>query len=115
MSDDDFHQPPRQTATTMFRQNEYVSHPSEGRIVSNDPGEANLLVALVDSKRQRVFDRTLHHIARATFSPVRLIANEVVNQIEIETRTIRADRVLAALPDLWLPLPLGEGWGEGFS
>jgi hypothetical protein len=73
-----------------------------------------LLFALVDAERQRVLDRSLNHIPRAPGRPIRLSAEVVVNQIKIEPRCIRADRVVAVLPGVGLPLPLGEGWGEGF-
>src|SRR5437660_1272898 len=98
MRDDDLHQPLRQTAATMLRQNECVRHPGEGRVIRHDARETDLILAFVNTKRQRIFNRALHHLARATFTPVRLIADEVVNQIEIKAGTICADRVFAALP-----------------
>src|SRR2546423_14911815 len=113
MSDDDFHQPLRQTAATMLRQNECVSYPGKGRVVRHDARETNLLMTLVDSKRQRVFNRALHHFARATFTPVRLIAAEVVNQIEIKAGTVWADPIFAPRPRVWLPLPFCEGGWDG--
>ena len=91
MSDDDFHQPLRQTAATMLRQNEYVSDPGEGRVIRHDAREANLLMALVDSKRQRVFNRALDDLARSAARPIRLARQIVVNQIEIKPGTICAD------------------------
>ena len=42
-----------------------------------------------------------------------MITQVVMNQIDVQARTIRADLVITALPGVRLPLPLGEGWGEG--
>src|SRR5574341_358045 len=99
----------------MLRQHKDISDPGKRRVVGDDTSETDLLIAFVNSKRQRVFDRSLNDIAAAAFAPVRMIAEVVVNQIEVQTRPICADRVVAAVPRVKLPLPLGEGCGEGFS
>src|SRR5260370_4366464 len=113
MRDDHFHQPLRQPATTMFRQDEHVGEPSERRIVRDDARESDLVVAFVDAERERVFDRTFDHVARAASRPIRVVREIVVNQLEVEARAISADLVITALPSGELPLSLGEGWGEG--
>ena len=42
-----------------------------------------------------------------------MITQVIMNQIDVQARTIRADLVVTALPGAGLPLPLGESWGEG--
>ena len=98
----------------MVRQHEHIRNPRERGVIRHDARESNLLIVSVNTKRKRVIDRARDNFAGATLAPVRMITDEVVNQIDIEARAICADRVFTALPGVRLPLPLGEAWGEGW-
>src|ERR1043165_1643235 len=102
MRDDDFHHPLRESAAAMFRHNEDISHPRERRIVRHDARKPDLLLTVVQTKSQRILDRARDNLTRPPLSPVRMITDEVVNQIYVEPRTIGADRVLPSLPNLLL-------------
>jgi len=56
MRNDDFHQPLRQPSLAMVWQDEYIGYPGEGRIISDDARETDLLRALVDAKWKGILD-----------------------------------------------------------
>jgi hypothetical protein len=97
----------------MFGQHEDIGDPGEGGVIGDYARKPDQFLISINAERQRVLDRSSDDFARATGGPVRLIAEIVVNQIEIETRPIGADRIVSALPGRRPPLPLGEGRGEG--
>jgi len=84
----------------MFRHDEHISHPSERCIVRHDPRKSDLPVTVVDTKRQRVLNRALDNLPRPPRSPVRMIADEVVDEIDVQAGLVRADGVFTALPRL---------------
>src|SRR6185369_11076796 len=84
----------------MFRHDENISHPGEGRVVCYDSSESHLPITVVHAKRHRVFDRALDHLARPTLAPIRMIADEVVNKVYVEAGSVGTDGVFTTLPKL---------------
>src|SRR5436853_5893851 len=98
--------------STMLWQHEHIRYPREGRIVSHNSRESHLIIAFVNTKRKRVFDRAANDFERAARRPVRMVREKVVNEIYVKTRSFGADLVITLLPGGMLPLTLAKAWEE---
>src|SRR5438128_7372863 len=94
----------------MFWQHKHVRYPGECRIVSHNSRESDLIIALVNAKRKRVFDRSGDDFARAARRPVRMVREKVVNQIYVKTRSFGADFVITLLPGFSSRTGLHQVW-----
>src|SRR5437773_10330208 len=84
--------------STMLWQHKNVRYPGERRVVSHNSRESYLISAFVNAKGKRVFDRSGDGFARAARRPVRIVRQEVMNQINVKTRSFGADFVITMLP-----------------
>src|SRR5258706_14328863 len=64
MRDDHFHQPFRKALPAMRFEHKNVGHPRKRRVVGYDSRESDLLIAFVEAKRSRVFDRPANCLDR---------------------------------------------------
>ena len=64
--------------------------------IADHPGKAHLRAAtIINAKAQRMLDRPGDHVARNSLSPI-AIRQELVDDVQIESRGIGADEKLAA-------------------
>ena len=95
-----FHQPLAETLAACLLQHEHVAHPGERGAVGDDPRHANLsAVAAIDAEHDRALDGAPDDVHRHARRPVGLLAQELVNELEVEARRVSRDlEPIAALP-----------------
>ena len=76
-------------AAAVLGQDEDVHEVGVRRAVSNDAGEADLLLTLVGAEAERVVDRAVDDLARDAGAPVRILAEEAVDELAVELRLVR--------------------------
>src|SRR3989442_15620267 len=96
--------------STMVWQHKQVREPRECRIVSHNSRESHLIIAFVNPKGKRVFDRPGDDFARAARRPVRMVREKVVNQIYVKTRSFGTDLVIPVLPGFSCRAGLHQVW-----
>src|SRR5438445_13729615 len=87
------HQHLGNAAAAMRRQYEDIANVGEYGEVGDDTSEADLRVAFVCAKAERVLDRPLDDAARNVLRPVRFFAEIAVNHVDVEPRLLRANCV----------------------
>src|SRR5215510_2204792 len=94
---DHLHQPLRKTLSAMCFEHEHVGDPRECRVVGYDAREPDLLVAFVDTKRQRVLDRNSNSFRGSPGGPIRSV-KKAMYHFDVELLFVGSDRVVAPLP-----------------
>ena len=90
---DGAHQQLGNAAAAMRRQHEDIAEVGEYGEVGDDTSEADLLVAFVRAETERVFDGPLDDSPRNVPGPIRVLAQEAMDHVDVEPRLLRADCV----------------------
>src|SRR5262249_25472212 len=90
------HQPPREPAPAVGREDEDVAHVGVRGAVGHAAREADLLAVFVDPETERALQAALHDLARNAGRPVGL-SQEAVDDVDVEERRVVADEEVAAL------------------
>ena len=91
MRDDGRHQLPTHALAAMRRHDEDVRDVGEHGVVGDHAREADLRAAVVRAEAKRVLDRRLHQVERDVRRPIRLIAQESMDECHIEPAFLGAD------------------------
>src|SRR6266496_5997453 len=97
MRDDHFHQPFRKALPAMRLEHKHVGYPRKRSVVGYDSRESDLLIAFVEAKRNRVFDRPPDCLHGSACGPIGNV-QKTVNDTDVQPRLVGTDRVLASLP-----------------
>lgn len=92
MLDDGLEQPFAQPLPAVRFEDEHVAQPAKGCVVGHHPGKANLLLAVIHAKAERVQDGVFDHFAGAPLSPIGAVGQITMNDIKLQTPRIRIDR-----------------------
>src|SRR5258706_13706147 len=96
MLDDAHHQPLAQSAAAIRFQYEYIAEICESGEIADHPGETHLRSAVfINSKTEGVLNRPRHDLSGNAFRPI-AVRQEIVDQVQVETRAFATDTELAA-------------------
>lgn len=109
MRHDAFHQPLRQTLSSMFGNHEHIGEVRERREVRNHSCKTDLRSLTEQSEAQRISQRFFNCSARDAVRPIR-IAQKTVDYIQIELMAIGGDAKF-----VFAPLRIGRGLHVGIA
>ncbi len=87
MCKDSFHQPLADSTTPVFFIDKDIAQPRECGVIGDEPGNANLSLAIIHTEHQGMLQRSLDALTRPLARPVR-VGEKFTDGIHVEQRRI---------------------------
>ncbi len=91
MGDDSFQKPFAQPTTAILTQNKHIAEICKRRLIGDDTRKANLPLAVKKAKTHRIFYRRPGLFGCTTPCPIRVIGQERLNHVKLETASVGID------------------------